>query len=173
MSCAPHTEPTSTAGTTRHHPAKVAFFAAMFAARPDVYAVRWDDTRSGRSSGVPAVSGGWRKGLPHAQREYLPLTDDVVTAHLSGELELGLYPLLDGDRCSWLAADFDGATMLDHQPIGRADDVLDRLHERMQLLGLRRMSLVVDATGDPEKTRHTVEQIGSRIPSLRPATAPS
>ena len=34
----------------------------------------------------------------------------MITAHLSGELELGLYPLLDGDRCQWLAADFDGAT---------------------------------------------------------------
>ncbi|HTE73824.1 MAG TPA: DEAD/DEAH box helicase family protein [Actinomycetes bacterium] len=46
--------------------------------------------------------------------EYLPLTDEVITAHLSGELELGLYPLLDGDRCQWLAADFDGpAAMLD------------------------------------------------------------
>jgi superfamily II DNA or RNA helicase len=33
---------------------------------------------------------------------------------LSGELDLGLYPLLDGDRCWWLAADFDGpAAMLD------------------------------------------------------------
>src|SRR4051794_16153326 len=45
---------------------------------------------------------------------YLPLTEEVITAHLSGELELGLYPLLDGDRCQWLAADFDGpAAMLD------------------------------------------------------------
>lgn len=33
---------------------------------------------------------------------------------MSGELHLGLYPLLDGDRCWWLAADFDEpAAMLD------------------------------------------------------------
>jgi hypothetical protein len=38
----------------------------------------------------------------------------VLTAHLSGEIEIGLYPMLDGDRCRWLAADFDGPTaMLD------------------------------------------------------------
>lgn len=44
----------------------------------------------------------------------LPLSEDVITSHLSGGLEIGLYPLLDGDRCSWLAADFDGpAAMLD------------------------------------------------------------
>jgi len=35
--------------------------------------------------------------------KYLPLSEEVITAHLSGELELGLYPLLDGDRCRWLA----------------------------------------------------------------------
>ncbi|HZC51426.1 MAG TPA: DEAD/DEAH box helicase family protein [Mycobacterium sp.] len=94
--------------------AKVAFFAALFAARTDAYAVRWENARSGRSGWMPAVRGGWRRGLPADQREYLPLTRDVVTAHLSGEQEIGLYPMLDGDRCWWLAADFDGpAAMLD------------------------------------------------------------
>jgi hypothetical protein len=32
----------------------------------------------------------------------------VVEAHLTGEVHLGLYPLLEGDVCRWLAADFDG-----------------------------------------------------------------
>jgi hypothetical protein len=94
--------------------AKVAFFASLFAARRDVYALRWENARTGRAGWVPAVRGGWRKGVPPAERQYLPLTEDVITAHLSGELELGLYPLLDGDRCHWLAADFDGpAAVLD------------------------------------------------------------
>src|SRR5215203_1354212 len=94
--------------------AKVAFFAGLFAARTDVYALRWENARTGRGGWTPAVRGGWRKGVPAADREHLPLTDEVITAHLSGELELGLYPLLDGDRCQWLAADFDGpAAMLD------------------------------------------------------------
>jgi hypothetical protein len=90
--------------------AKVAFFAGLLAARPDVYAVRWENARSGRAGWVPAVRGGWPKGVPAAEREFLPLTEEVITAHLSGELELGLYPLLSGDRCHWLAADFDGST---------------------------------------------------------------
>ena len=93
---------------------KVAFFASLFAARPDAYAVRWENARTGRAGWVPAIRGGWRKGVPAAEREYLPLTEEVITAHLSGELDLGLYPVLDGDRFSWLAADFDGPTaMLD------------------------------------------------------------
>ena len=61
---------------------------------------------------MPAARGRWRKGTD--RRDYLPLTDDVIRGHLSGKAEIGLYPLLDGDRCWWLAADFDGRTaMLD------------------------------------------------------------
>jgi superfamily II DNA or RNA helicase len=93
---------------------KVAFYAALFGARTDVYAQRWENQRTKRSGWLPAVRGGWRKGTRHEEREYLALTEDVLTAHLSGEIHIGLYPLLDGDRCRWLAADFDGqAAMLD------------------------------------------------------------
>ena len=94
--------------------AKVTFFRALFASRTDVHAVRWDNTRTGKSGWMPAVRGRWVKGQPPEQRRYLPLTDEVITAHLSGEIDVGLYPLLDGDRTCWLAADFDGpAAMLD------------------------------------------------------------
>ena len=93
---------------------KVAFYASLFRARSDVYAVRWDSDRTGRGGWMPAVQGGFRKGVRPADRRYLPLTEEVVTRHLSGSLEIGLYPLLDNDRCHWLAADFDGDTaMLD------------------------------------------------------------
>ena len=94
--------------------AKVAFYAALFAARTDAYAIRWDNTRSGKGGWMPAVRGGWRRGLRPDQCEYLPLTPQVITEHLSGDAEIGLYPMLDGHRCHWLAADFDGtAAMLD------------------------------------------------------------
>lgn len=94
--------------------AKVAFYAALFGARRDAYAVRWQNARSGASGWMPAVRGGWRRGIPAAQREYLPLTQEVLAAHLSGEVEVGLYPMLERDRCWWVAADFDGPlAMLD------------------------------------------------------------
>jgi superfamily II DNA or RNA helicase len=93
---------------------KVDFFGQLFAARRDVYALRWENARTGKAGWLPAVRNGWRKGLRHEERDYLPLTRDVIRAHLSGETHIGLYPLLDGDLCSWLAADFDGqAAMLD------------------------------------------------------------
>ena len=87
------------------------FFRALFAARADVYAIRWENARTGRSGWSPAVKGGWRKGT---SRPYLRSTDRVVEAHLTGEVHLGLYPLLAGDVCHWLPADFDGpSAMLD------------------------------------------------------------
>jgi hypothetical protein len=54
------------------------------------------------------VRGRWIKGTRHEDRNYLPLTAKVLESHLKGEMHIGLYPLLDGDRCWWLAADFDG-----------------------------------------------------------------
>jgi hypothetical protein len=94
--------------------AKVDFFGTLFTARTDLYAVRWENTRAGKAGWLPAVRGGWRKGMRHEDRTYLPLTREVLRSHLSGETHIGLYPLLDGDLCSWLAADFDGqAALLD------------------------------------------------------------
>lgn len=97
--------------TASSGPDKVRFFRTLFAARADVYATRWESARTGRSGWSPAVEGGWRKGT---NRPYLRLTDRVVEAHQKGEVHLGLYPLLSGDACHLLAADFDGpSAMLD------------------------------------------------------------
>jgi hypothetical protein len=87
---------------------KVAFFGRLFAARSDVYALRYDNRRTGKAGWIPAARGGFHKDVRHGERHYLPLTAEVLAAHLSGKMHIGLYPLLDGDSCWWLAADFDG-----------------------------------------------------------------
>jgi superfamily II DNA or RNA helicase len=93
---------------------KVEFYAALFGARRDVYAVRWENARTGKSGWMPAVEGGWRKGRPASEVRHLPLTPKVLAAHLTGDIHIGLYPMLRGDQTCWLAADFDGqAAMLD------------------------------------------------------------
>ncbi|TVT17811.1 helicase [Amycolatopsis acidiphila] len=93
---------------------KVDFFAALFAARIDIYATRWENARTGKAGWLPAVRGGWRKGVRHEDRDYLPLSKDVLRTHLVGDVHVGPYPLVDGDLCWWLAADFDGPmAMLD------------------------------------------------------------
>jgi len=71
---------------------KVALFRTLFAGRDDVYALRWENQRTGKSGWGPAVRGGWAN-TRRPDREYLPLTDDVVERHLGGEIHAGLYPL--------------------------------------------------------------------------------
>ena len=92
--------------------AKVRLFQDLFRARNDVYAVRWENLRDGRSGWVPAVAGGWRKGATIAGASFLPLTPVVVADHLRGERHIGLYPLTAQDTCWWVAADFDGGAAL-------------------------------------------------------------
>lgn len=93
---------------------KIALFADRFRTRRDVYAVRSENTRTGQSWWLPAVAGGWRKGTDRRFARYLPLTPQVIAAHLAGEAFVGLYPLARDNSCHFLAADFDGpAAMLD------------------------------------------------------------
>jgi superfamily II DNA or RNA helicase len=107
--------------------AKVRFFLDLFRCRSDVYALRWENRRDGRSGWMPAIHGYWRKGMNRADAPYLPLTPDVVDQHLRGEVHIGLYPLGDDDTCWWVAADFDKeAAMLDalaYMKAARAHDV--------------------------------------------------
>jgi hypothetical protein len=92
---------------------KLALFALLFCARSDVYAVRWENARTG-SGWMPAVAGGWRKGMDRRNATYLALTAEVVAEHLVGNVFLGLYPLRRDNTCRFVAVDFDGpAAMLD------------------------------------------------------------
>lgn len=66
---------------------KLALYRALFAGRDDVHALRWENAKSGKAGWVPAVEGGWRK---HGPRNYLPLTNDVLASHLTGDTHAGL-----------------------------------------------------------------------------------
>jgi hypothetical protein len=86
---------------------KIALFRAIFAGRDDVYAIRWDNPRTGNAGWSPAVVGG-AANAKRPDRDHLPLTDAVIEAHLSGRIHVGLYPLQPDDSCRLLACDFDG-----------------------------------------------------------------
>lgn len=93
---------------------KVRFYLDLFRCRSDVYALRWENRRDGRSGWMPAIRGYWRKGMNRADAAYLPLTPDVIDQHLRSDVHIGLYPLGDDDTCWWIAVDFDKeAAMLD------------------------------------------------------------
>jgi len=105
---------------------KLAFYADLFGARRDVYAVRWENRRAGTSGWMPAVAGGWRKGMDRRAATHLPLTSQVIAAHLVGDVFAGLYPLLRDNTCRFLVADFDGpAAMLDALAYTKAARVHD------------------------------------------------
>ena len=88
---------------------KIALFRALFSGRDDVFALRWQNDRTGRSGWSPAVVGGWANSK-RPDRSYEPLTDAVIERHLAGEIAAGMYPLLRDDRCRSLACDFDKGT---------------------------------------------------------------
>ena len=94
---------------------KIALFMSLFQGRPDVYARRWE-SRNGRCGYSPASKNEWKKGVclkpkgkcaecSHA--EYPPYNEEAIAAHLSGSCVLGIYPLLQDERCRFLAIDFD------------------------------------------------------------------
>jgi superfamily II DNA or RNA helicase len=101
--------------------AKIALYRRLFAGRDDVYARRWQSTSKGTSGWSPAHRGSWN--TPRDQRQYLPLTDEVVRGHLEGRHTIGLYPMLVGDTCRLLVCDFDRASWkLDAQAYVEASD---------------------------------------------------
>lgn len=97
---------------------KVALFRRLFRGRTDVYPVRWEGKTSGKSGYAPACANEWRAGVCEkprikcsncSNRLLIPLSDAVIYDHLAGEHTVGVYPLLEGDTCYFLAADFDEA----------------------------------------------------------------
>jgi hypothetical protein len=90
---------------------KVRLFRSLFTGRADVYAERWENQSKKKSGWSPVTLDGHQAQVP---RRYAPMDDAVVGAHLSGRITAGVYPLIDGDRCCFLACDFDkGSWLLD------------------------------------------------------------
>ena len=103
----PSAEPLPTVDSDSSIAEKIALFRILFRGREDVYPVFWINERIGKKGYSPAVKGGW-SGFREKQKDYLPLTPDVIQAHLSGEETIGVYPILKDNTCWFLASDFDG-----------------------------------------------------------------
>ena len=108
----------------RHSPpeAKISLFRSLFRGRDDVYARRFESSKTGISGYQPACGNEWDRVLCDKRRvkchlcpnrRFLPLTDDVIRRHLSGRGEsgkdfvVGIYPMLQDETCLFLAVDFD------------------------------------------------------------------
>ena len=108
---------------------KIALFRSLFKGREDVYAIRWESRKTGKSGFQPACRNEWIKGLCRKReircvecpaRDFLPVTDAVIGKHLQGldsvvkskrlvrrDFTVGIYPLLLDEKCCLLAVDFD------------------------------------------------------------------
>ena len=98
---------------------KIALFRSLFCGRDDVFPKRWENIRTGRAGYAPACGNEWKPRIcgkpkikcgvcPH--QAFLPVTDEVVEAHLRGRHTIGVYPIRVDDTCRFLAADFDRRT---------------------------------------------------------------
>jgi len=95
---------------------KIALFLSYFRGRDDIFAERYE-TKDGKSGYAPLCLNkfdpflcGLLKKTPCRlcpNRRYRGLTDGDFHDHLSGKRSLGIYPLIDGDFCYFLALDFD------------------------------------------------------------------
>jgi len=97
---------------------QVTLFRSLFRGREDIYAVRWE-AKKGSSGYSPACAHEWERPLcgkpktkcAHCEnREFKPLTDQVILDHLFGKRTIGVYPLFPDETCWFLAVDFDKKT---------------------------------------------------------------
>ena len=104
---------------------KVDLFRRLFAGRPDVFPARWESRKTGSSGYSPACTNEWVRGIcgkpkvkcgECSHQKFIPPDESVIEKHLrgddgrSGDFVAGVYPLLPGDTCWFLAADFDKAS---------------------------------------------------------------
>ncbi len=114
--------------TQSHHSDKITLFRSLFKGREDVYPKRFESLKTGRSGYQPACGNEWIPGICEKpkikcadceNRDFLPITDDVIRNHLLGydpdaaaqrDFTIGVYPLLPNETCNFLTVDFDKAT---------------------------------------------------------------
>lgn len=100
---------------------KIDLFKSLFSGRQDVFALRWFNAKSNKSGYSPVCGNKWASGKCDLKKYScatcpfkLPvsLTDNYIYNHLVGRDEfsrdvIGLYPLMEGNLCKFLAMDFD------------------------------------------------------------------
>ena len=89
--------------------------------RKDVFALRWYNAKSNKSGYSPVCENKWKIGKCDMKKYScatcpfklpMPLSDRYIFNHLIGKDSacrdvVGLYPLMEGDVCRFLAFDFD------------------------------------------------------------------
>ncbi|MEQ1543991.1 hypothetical protein [Methyloglobulus sp.] len=107
---------------------KVKLFRSLFKGRDDIYPKRWENSKTGKSGYAPACFNEWKpivcekpriKCGDCLNRSFIPVSDQVISNHLAGkdgtgnslaDFVIGIYPLMQDERCWFLAVNFDKAS---------------------------------------------------------------
>ncbi|AIN93396.1 DEAD/DEAH box helicase family protein [Treponema putidum] len=103
---------------------KIDLYTSLFVGRKDVFALRWYNATSNKSGYSPVCENKWKIGKCDMKKYScadcpfklpVPLSDRYIFNHLAGKDSacrdvVGLYPLMEGDVCRFLAFDFDSHT---------------------------------------------------------------
>ncbi|MEK6673323.1 MAG: restriction endonuclease subunit R, partial [Nitrospirota bacterium] len=82
---------------------RIALFRSLFRGREDVYPKLWMSKKTGAKGYSPVCENEWIKGVCEKpfircgecdNRHFSPLTDDVISRHLEGNITIGTYPML-------------------------------------------------------------------------------
>lgn len=93
---------------------RVALFRRLFRGRNDVYPIRWESQKSGKSGYSPVCANEWILKVCEkpriscadcSNRALVPLSDDVIFKHLTGKLTAGVYPLLPCNNANQITAE--------------------------------------------------------------------
>ena len=111
--------------------AKITLFRSLFKGREDIYALRFESSRTGKSGYQPVCRNEWVQDICRkpkincsncTQRSFEPVTNEAIRYHLEGyrpsrnewakpvPFVMGIYPLLQNETCHFLAIDFDKNT---------------------------------------------------------------
>lgn len=101
----------------------ITLYRDLFYGRQDVFAVRWDNDKTGAHGYAPKCKNEWDRNIcgksmkikgackKCAYRENQAITDAMIQQHFTGvgrnALVMGVYPLLEDETCRFLAIDFD------------------------------------------------------------------
>lgn len=101
----------------------ISLYRELFYGRQDVFAVRWDNDKTGAHGYSPKCKNEWDRNLcgksmkvkgackKCAYRENQEITNQIIQQHFTGTgknaLVMGVYPLLEDETCRFLAIDFD------------------------------------------------------------------
>jgi hypothetical protein len=104
---------------------KIALFRSLFRGREDVYPRHFESKRNGKRGCQPVCRNEWIRPICQKpkikcgdceNRDFIPLSDDVIRNHLIGidpadryrrEFVIGVYPMLVDETCWFLVVDFD------------------------------------------------------------------